>query len=144
MGGRRTPIAPGLIRIPDESCPRRRAGYWCKLKDLKQNTDIDGLLVELITLEPDKDGIVQVQNADDKYWVKPTNLVPVEGEKVARCVSRYRRPLRPFARRVDLCSCPSLRAFAHRPTLPPLPSAVCLCSHLHDFHSGVAKGLSWR
>ena len=45
---------------------------------------MNGILVELVTLEVDKDGIVQVQSAEDKYWVKPENLVPIEGtEKVA-------------------------------------------------------------
>lgn len=146
-GWKEDPDGSGLIRIPDEELPPPpRAGYWCKLKDLQQNTDMNGLLVELLTLEPDKDGIVQVQNADDKYWVKPTNLVPVEGtEKVARCAWRC-NTRSPF-RRVAPILCPAIRASLRAPIgrnllthcLPPI--CCCGCAPTSQLPQRRRKGL---
>ena len=84
-GWKADPDGTGLIRIPDDQLPAPfRPGYWCKLSGLSQNTDMNGSIVELLTPEPDKEGVVKIKFDQDTFWVKPKNLSPIEGsEKVA-------------------------------------------------------------
>mgnify|MGYP004409626851 CR=1 FL=1 len=53
----------GLVRIPDEQLPPPfRPGYWCKIANLSQDTDKNGLIVEVLDTKPDPDiGAVEIR-----------------------------------------------------------------------------------
>jgi hypothetical protein len=93
------PDGTGITRLPadDERVPTQ-PGYWAKLVDLDRNWDMNGLLVEIVNMEPDDQQCICVKdhrpeleiaklgfaNCRGEYYVKPENLAPVEGsEKVA-------------------------------------------------------------
>jgi hypothetical protein len=139
-GWKKDPDGTGLLRIPDEELPAPfRAGYWCKLSGLSQNGDMNGIIVELITTDPDKDGAVKVRCQEDTYWVKPMNLVPIEGsEKTAQYVPRpCLPPLPPFPRRargsarstllLPRCCCRCRDRLAP-PTMCARPLTACACA----------------
>ena len=68
-------ISMSMDRAKNQEHYVHRKGTWCKVFGLTKATDMNGLIVQLLTDEVDKDGMVTVEFAKDSikctYSIQP-------------------------------------------------------------------------
>ena len=73
------------MRIPENEMPAPfRPGIWCKITGLKQNTEMNDMIVEVTDTKIGDEGTVEIRWDKTEFSIKPETLRPIEGsEKIA-------------------------------------------------------------